>query len=138
MARACRVPLFRREVRLWLSSAAVEILFEHASMLSEGERDGDAYIGSTMLTIDLTEAADRVSEACDHTTTRELARLVTSDIRVARRAEQLALHEASARVGQPIRRAQVELRARRVGHCLHLDMDIEAELTIDEDTEDTQ
>jgi hypothetical protein len=38
MAKASRVTLFEREVKVRLSQAALEILLEAAEVLSEGER----------------------------------------------------------------------------------------------------
>src|SRR5205814_10101022 len=55
-AVARRVSLFEREVRMHLGTAAIEVLFAVAEVLSEGGRDGARYFGSTMITIDLGRA----------------------------------------------------------------------------------
>ena len=47
MSPARRVSLFEREIRVRLSAPALEILFEIAETLSEGQVAGRSYFGST-------------------------------------------------------------------------------------------
>jgi hypothetical protein len=126
MASATRVSLFEREIRIRLSSAAVEILFELASVLSEGQLDDDGYYGSTMITIDLSRASGLVSDACDASTARRVADLLADDKRVCARAESIAVGEAESRAGCPLRSPQVDLRVRSAGAHVHIDVDVEA------------
>ena len=118
--------LFEREVRIGLSSAAAAVLFELASVLSEGQITGDDYQGSTMITIDLTRAAYKVSDPCDIPTARCLGDLLTSDDRVRRRAVEIATSEAERLAGRILANIQVDLSVRRTGRHLHLDLDVEA------------
>lgn len=126
MAMARRVSLFEREIRVGLSSAAVEILFQLASILSEGAREDGGYFGSTMITIDLGRAAQLVSDPCDATTVRRVADLIGTDPRVRERARAVAGAEADRLAGAPLGRAQIDLRIRTSGHHLHIDVDVEA------------
>ncbi len=126
MVLARRVSLFEREIRIRLSSAAIEILFGAASHLSEGQVEDDQFFGSTMVTIDLGRAADAVSDPCDETAARRVADLVGTDERVLRRARELAVGEARRMAASPIGAAQIDVKTRRTGASLHLDMDIEA------------
>ena len=126
MAPARRVSLFEREIRVRLSSAALDIMFDLAAVLSEGQWDGERYYGSTMVTIDLARATRQVSDACDVATARRVAELIATDERVRERARDLGAREAARLAGRPIDRPQVDLRLRRTGCHLHLDMDIEA------------
>ena len=126
MARARRVSLFEREIRIRLSSAAVEILMGLGSVLSEGQVEGDCFFGSTMITIDLHRAGPIVSDACGVATTRRVGELITSDQRIHRRAKQTALAEARRAAGRPLTDVQVDVRVRRNGTQLQLDMDVEA------------
>lgn len=128
MVLARRVSLFQREIRVRLSSAAIEILLEAASVLSEGGADDDRFFGSTMITIDLTRAADLVSDPCDEASARRLAELIGSDQRLLDRAREVAYGEALRLAGVPIADAQIDLHPRHAGVNLHLDMDIEAKL----------
>lgn len=128
MVAARRVALFEREIRWKLSSAAVEILFERAQVLSEGERRGDGYFGSTMITFDLERARDAVREECDAASARRVAELVARDPRVRARARSLAITEAQARAGGRLARVDVDLRARASGIRVHLDLDVSADL----------
>jgi hypothetical protein len=128
MAQVRRVSLFEREVRVSLSSIALDILFQLATHLSEGapaqERGG--YFGSTMVTIDLQRAAPLVSDPCDAATMRRLAELIATDSRVRERARALAAAEAGRLAGEPLAGAQFDLRVRTSGHNLHIDVDVEA------------
>ena len=65
MAMARRVSLFEREVAVHLAPAAIEVLHGAARVLTEGELSGEAYAGSTMLTIDLARTRDRISDPID-------------------------------------------------------------------------
>lgn len=126
MASARRVSLFRRHIEVGLSSAALEILFDLASVLSEGEHEEAGFFGSTMITIDLARAAELVSDPCDATTVERVAELLASDARVRDRARELARSEADRLAQSPIGPAQIDLRVRTSGKHLHLDVDVEA------------
>jgi len=126
MASARRVSLFEREIRIRLSSAAVEILFELASVLSEGQLEEDGYYGSTMITVDLGRAAAIVSDDCDVATARRVTDLIADDERVHERARALALAEAERRAGCALGSQQVDIRVRSSGAHVHIDVDVEA------------
>ena len=126
MATARRVSLFEREIRVRLSSAAAEILFELAAVLSEGQLEPDGYYGSTMFTIDLARARALVSDACDAATARRVTDLLAADERVRAHARARALAEAEARAGCPLAAAQVDIRVRCAGAHVHIDVDVEA------------
>jgi hypothetical protein len=121
-----RVPLFQREIRVHLSGVAIEILFDFASVLSEGQIDGGWYYGSTMITMDLGRTADRLSDVCDAASAQRLGALLITDERVRARARQIARGEADRLAGAPLGGPQIDLRARASGVHLHLDADVEA------------
>ena len=73
MARARRVSLFQREIRISLSSAALDILYNLAQVLSEGGVDGDAFYGSVMVTIDLSGGKPAALAFCQATRLFSLA-----------------------------------------------------------------
>jgi len=126
MARARRVSLFEREIRIRLSSAAVEILVQLGSVLSEGQVEEDCFFGSTMVTIDLGRAAPLVSDACGVATARRVGELITHDNRFRRRVKKLALAEALRSAGRPLTDVQIDMRVHQSGTQLQLDMDVEA------------
>jgi hypothetical protein len=126
MAAVRRVSLFEREIRVGLSSAAIEILFDLAQVLSEGAREPDGYYGSTMITIDLARASALVSDPCDASTVRRLGELLAGDGRVRERARALAAAEAERLAGGPLSGAQFDLRVRESGRHLHIDVELEA------------
>src|SRR5215216_1734456 len=68
MAIARRVSLFERTVDVRLAPAAIELLHGAARVLTEGALAGEAYAGSTMLTVDLAHTVDRVSDPPDAAT----------------------------------------------------------------------
>lgn len=126
MRRTRRISLFEREIRIRLSIAAIEILFDMAAVLSEGQLDGNSYQGSTMITIDLPRASVHVSEACDIATAQSVETLLASDSRVHGHARRLGLAEARQRAGCDFAHAQVDVSVHRNGRHLHIDVDIEA------------
>src|SRR6478752_6720726 len=81
MAMARRVSLFEREVHVKLAPVAIELLHGAARVLSEGELTGDVYAGSTMITVDLSRTADRISDPPDSSTAQRDAFLYASDER---------------------------------------------------------
>ncbi len=126
MARARRVSLFEREIRIRLSSAAVEILMQLGSVLSEGQVEEGCFFGSTMMTIDLVRAAQLVSDTCGVSTARRVSELIARDDRFRRRAKKLALEEALRAAKTPLDDVQIDVRVRQNGTQLQLDMDVEA------------
>ncbi len=108
----------------------MEILLGAATVMSEGKvapspEGGEAFFGSTMLTIDLAAAASVVRDACDEEAARKVAALMASDGRIARRARLCAEREASRLAGRPVRAAAAEVRVRAEGSCVFLDVDLE-------------
>ncbi len=128
MATARRVSLFEREIRFKLSSAALELLFDVADILSEGQLEGRGYFGSTMITIDLGRAAHAVRESCDAASAKRVAALLAEDARLKTRAKALATAEAAERAGQKLSRLDVDLRVRSVGSKVHIDLDVEGDV----------
>ena len=127
MSRVRRVSLFSREIRVFLSSAAIDILLQAASVLSEGQFEDDRYYGSTMVTIDVARASDLVSDACDVTTAERVADLLETDDAFLRRARRIAGAEARRLAGRALAGLQIDMRVRRSGNHLNVDMDVEAD-----------
>jgi hypothetical protein len=130
MAKAARVTLFEREIRERLSQPAIELLFERAQVLSEGERvrglkGVDTFYGSTMLTIDLTAATPWVREACDAEAARRVTAFMTSDARVARCLRQIIEREACRLAGGSLEKLHTDVRLRTEGTLVYLDVDFE-------------
>ena len=126
MARATRVSLFEREIRVHLATPAIELLFQRADVLSEGQWQGDAWFGSTMITLPLARLADKVRDDCDAATAVRVAELVGRDARVAARARAVAEEAARTRAGRPLVRVDIEVGVRAAGDCIHIDLDVEA------------
>lgn len=127
MAMARRVSLFEREVTVRLAPVALELLHGAARVLTEGELAGDAYAGSTMLTIDLARTADRVSDPADAATAQRAAVLYAGDDRCRDHARRIALKEARRIAGCDLATPHVDLESRARGPELHLSLNIEAQ-----------
>ena len=127
VAIARRVSLFEREVAVRLAPVAVELLHGAARMLSEGEFVGDLYSGSTMLTIDLATASDRIADPPDASTAQKVALLYAADEHCRARARRVALAEAQRAAGCALAVARVDVETRARGAELHLSLDVEAE-----------
>lgn len=128
MASARRVSLFEREIRVYLGTSAIEVLFAAAQTLSEGQRQGHDYFGSTMITIDLGSVATAIRDECDVASARRVADLLARDARAQARIRALAEEGARARAGAALARLDVEVRVRAAGTCVHVDVDVEGEV----------
>jgi hypothetical protein len=130
MARAVRIALFQREIRVRLSPAALDLMFARADVISEGQRAArggrDSYFGSTMFTIDLPSLAELLSDACDAGTARRLAGLLESDPDVTRRVQLLAERETARVAGAVPRQVGTHVSIRSQGAKVFIDVDVEA------------
>ena len=127
MAR--RVSLFEREVSVRLAPIAVELLHGAARVLHEGGLVGEVYAGSTMMTVDLTRTADRVSDPPDASTAQRIAFLYASDERCREHARRIALAEARRAAGCELASPHVDVESRARGAELHLSLNVEARRT---------
>ncbi len=132
MARATRIALFEREVRERLSSAALDLVLARADVISEGQRGvrggRDAYLGSTMLTIDLPSLDLLLREACDAGTARRLAELLEEDKDARTRIEALAAAEAARVAGATPTAVSTHVAIRAQASKVFIDIDVEATL----------
>jgi hypothetical protein len=127
MTMARRVSLFEREVAVRLAPAAIELLHGAAHALTEGELTGDAYAGSTMLTIDLARTRERISDPVDASTTQRVAVLYAADERCREHARRIASKEARRIAGCELAMPHVDIESRARGHELHLSLNVEAQ-----------
>ena len=125
MAMTRRVSLFEREVTVRLAPAAVELIHGSARVLSEGDFAGQTYTGSTMMTVDLKRAVDRISDPPDATTALRVAVLYASDERARTEARRVAITEARRLAGCDLTAPLVDLESRSRGTEVHLSLDIE-------------
>lgn len=125
MAMARRVSLFEREVSVRLAPAGLDVLFEDARLLSEGQVEGPRYFGSTMMSIDLSRVQPKVSDDCDAALARRIADLAQADERVRERARRLAVIAAERQHGA-LDAPTVDVHVHRDGRVVHLDLDVEA------------
>jgi hypothetical protein len=126
MAIARRVSLFARAIEIRLAPAALELLHDAARVLTEGELDGDAYAGSTMMTVDLTRTADRVSDPPDASTAQRVAFLYAADERARERARRIAIAEAHRVARCELVAPHVDVESRANGAELCLSVNVEA------------
>jgi hypothetical protein len=127
MASVRRISLFRREIRESISPSALDALLASAGRISEGALASDGrYYGSTMLTVDLEQAARTIRERCDVATAVRLAEHMDSDPEVARIAAQLGLEEAMTLARRQLSLVDVDIRIRRDGLVVCVDVDVEA------------
>jgi hypothetical protein len=126
MAMTRRVSLFEREVAVRLAPVAIELLHGAARVLTEGALDGDAYTGSTMLTIDLASTRDRVSDPPDASTAQRVATLYATDERCREHGRRIAVKEARRIAGCELSVPIVDVESRARGPELHLSLNVEA------------
>lgn len=129
MAMTRRVSLFEREVSVRLAPVAVELIHGAAHVLTEGGLAGDVYSGSTMLTVDLARAVDRISDPPDASTALRVAVLYASDERARTEARRLAITEARKLAGCDLTAPLVDVESRARGAEVQLSLDVEAKRT---------
>jgi hypothetical protein len=129
MAMARRVSLFEREVSVRLAPVAIDLLHDAARVLTEGELAGDAYAGSTMLTIDLARTTDRISDPPDASTALRIAFLYAADERCRDRARRIAVAEARRVAGCELAAPHIDVESRATGAELCLSLNVEARRT---------
>ena len=127
MAMTRRVSLFEREVAVKLAPLAIELLHEHARVMTEGEIAGDIYAGSTMLTVDLARAVAMISDPPDASTAQKVAFLYAADERCRDRARKMAVVEARRHAGCELISPHVDLESRARGPEVHLSLNVEAQ-----------
>jgi hypothetical protein len=129
LARVQRIALFEREVRERLSRAALDLVFQRAEVMSEGQQSTRAgqpiYFGSTMLTIDLESLGPVLRESCDAGTARRLATLIGNDAAVAARVKSIATREAARIAGARLRGIATEMKVSSRGARVFIDVDVE-------------
>ena len=126
MAMARRISLFEREISIRLAPMAIDLIHGSARILTEGELAGDVYTGSTMLTVDLTRAQDRISDPPDATTAERVAVLYAGDDRCREQARRIATFEARRVAGCNLSVPLVDIESRSRGPEVHLSLDVEA------------
>ena len=127
MVMTRRVSLFAREVTVKLAPVAVDLIHDAARMLTEGELTGNHYAGSTMMTIDLSRAIDRISDSPDATTAQRVAFLYAADERCRDHARRIAVSEARKKAGCDLTFPTVDVESRAKGPTLHLSINVEAQ-----------
>jgi hypothetical protein len=130
LARVERISLFEREVRERLSRAALELIFNSAGIMSEGQRSArngrEAFFGSTMLTIELPAVAAFVRDVCDARAAQHLCALLATDTVAAARIKSIAAAEAERLCRIRPRSVGTEIKVRARGTTVYVDVDVEA------------
>jgi hypothetical protein len=126
MAMTRKVSLFEREVQVRLAPVAIELIHDNAKVLTEGGLAGDIYVGSTMMTVDLERARDRISDPPDASTALRVAVLYASDERCRSQARMIAAAEARRVAGCELSPPLVDIESRSRGAEVHFSLDVEA------------
>jgi hypothetical protein len=130
MAQVRRIALIEREIRETLSQAALDAIFAHAEVISEGESRHEAgktiFLGSTMLTCDLAATAEILREPADDGTARRLAALLLKEKTLDARIESIVRREVERIAGSQPKKVRGETRIRIQSTRVFLDVDVEA------------
>lgn len=116
-----------------------EQLFRCAEVLSEGScrslGAGESYFGSCMITIELDQLQPWFRSGMDRKTRAALSDALDGSVRVRLRAMRLARAEAARRTPHRLLgTVHVETRIRLTEHQLHIDVDLEAALSVSSGT----
>lgn len=132
MAQVRRIALIEREIRETLSQAALDAVFAHAEVISEGENRQESgntiFLGSTMLTCDLLATAEILREPSDDGTARRFAALLLKEKSLDARIEGIVRDEVERVTGTAPKKVRGETQIRVQGTRVFLDVDVEASL----------
>lgn len=130
LAQVRRIPLIEREIRERLSQAALDAVFAHSEVLSEGETgkgtSKDQFTGSTMLTFDVAVLAELLREPADEGTARRLAALLAKERTLNARIEAIVREEVTRITSRTPHKVRGETRIRTQDTRVFLDVDVEA------------
>ena len=126
MATVNRIGLFRRRIIETLSPTGIEALLAAASIISEGQLAADGrFFGSTMITIDLAQVDEHVTDDCDARTAARIAEDLSVERALLDRLSARAQAEARRIAKLPLERLETEVRVRAEGRLLLVDLDVE-------------
>jgi hypothetical protein len=130
MVHVRRIALIEREIREYLSNAALDAVLERAEILSEGERKGTSgkatFLGSTMLTVDLALFGEILRESPDEGTARRLAGLLKKENSLEARLLTIVRGEVERITGVLPKTVCIETTIHSQGTRVFLDIDVEA------------
>jgi hypothetical protein len=133
MVQVRRIALIEREVREYLSQAALDAVFARSEVISEGEastvQGKMAFLGSTMLTFDVGALGEILREPADEGTARRMAALLAKDPSLDARTQTIVRREVERITGSKPKSVRGETRIRVRGTRVYLDIDVEAVLS---------
>lgn len=123
------MPLFQREVREQLSPTALAYLLSRAEIFVEGgttsgHSAAGAFLGSAMMTLDLSAAGDRLRMPRDGGAAERLASALAEDAPARAALVAYALEVARARLATPFDLHGEALKIRVEGCRVHIDLDL--------------
>jgi len=128
-----RIALIEREVREYLSQAALDAVFDRAEVISEGEasvaQGKTVYLGSTMLTFEVSLLGEILREPADEDTARRMAALLVKDPSLDARTQAIVRREVERITSGKPKSVRGETRIRVLGTRVFLDIDVEAVLS---------
>ena len=132
MVQVRRIALFEREVREYLSQAALDAIFARCDVLSEGEcsagQGKKIFLGSTMLTCDVAALAEILREPADEGTARHLADLLGKEKTLEARTQRIVYREVERITAAKPKTVRGQIGIRTQGTRVYLDIDVEAQL----------
>jgi hypothetical protein len=126
-----RIPLIRREIREFLGSSALELLFSQAEAVVEGGCDDGHVYATVMVTLDLDRLSRIFREPMDEATAARVAELMEGHPWVRDHLARLAAPELAELAGHPAppKRVQLEHQIRVEGRQILIDGDAMAPLS---------
>jgi hypothetical protein len=133
MVQVRRIALIEREVREHLSQAALDAIFVHCEVMSEGEtsinQGKTVFLGSTMLTCDVSALGEILREPADEGTAQRMAALLANETSLDARAQTIVRREVERITQCKPKSVRGETRIRVRGTRVFLDIDVESILS---------
>jgi len=128
-----RIALIEREIREYLSQAALDAVFDRSEVISEGEatvaQGKSLFLGSTMLMFDVGALGEILREPPDEDTARHMATLLAKEPSLEARTQLIVRSEVERITRGKPKSVRGETRIRVRGTRVYLDIDVEAVLS---------
>ena len=133
MVQVRRIALIEREIREYLSQAALDAVFDRSEVISEGETSSvqgkTIFVGSTMLTFDVGALGEVLREPPDEDTARRMGTLLAKEPSLEARTQLIVRGEVERITRGKPKSVRGETRIRVRGTRVYLDIDVEAVLS---------
>lgn len=130
MRIATKIGLFNRQVKVVLNSIACELLFEKASVLIEGQREGNEVLGTIMVTFELSDIEEALSDSVCPQTVQILRRQLEENSIAQKMLKKLVVQYAENFAEQPVSSLQTDAVFESTGERILIDINFDGRVAV--------